>query len=650
MRILHCLAFGLAVLGFSLPALAGAGGRMIVAEPMQDEKVRIDGDLREWPNKMTELGDTLSGTGGSDPRAAVTIGYDDTNLFVVLKIFDKRIVRTAAAGANEDHATLSLAFPRGREFNTYELELYPGNPGKVAGVVKLKGSALTSAKIVEAPSAGGLHVEAQIPWSAFADAAKVRVGLRAAVTYTDADGSGSISGVISTASGRSGKALPPLLLEAEEGLEYQLLKPKGLTNPSREAYGNVWGDAMYERIAVFGSALAIVGPHYRDGKEFYFADLGVKDGSMVTRLSLVDFDGDGHDEVVVQKRIGAPDKYREIVTVTKVSADGTPFQAFAHEVGIKTTDGKIENRVSIKNNLLEIAQGESEGFEPATYAEVTPSDMGAALMPWESVGSRSFKWVGKGFEQAEQTPFTPKGGSAPKPAKSAKKAGKAGLAKSDEPPAPPAPRAPSSDELLDRVYALYRKDRGVGGGKPSFDFVTDVAGDRGPERVLVHGKDLVVFGKGFRQGLSYAFITIGATDPKDILDVTARDLTGDGKAEIIVRAVLHAKASKALGGDMVERRALMIYGIKDDALARVFAAETSRAVGDNEVLGAVAFEPGKRGMDIELRPARALGWTEKSYPFPADTTTAGGLEPLLLPWGGAAKRRYHWDGSAYVLE
>ena len=123
---------------------------------------------------------------------------------------------------------------------------------------------------------------------------------------------------------------------------------------------------MYERVAVFGDSLAIVGPHYRGGKEFYFADLGVKDASMVTRLELVDFDGDGHDEIVIQKRIGAPDKYREIVTVTKVGADDTPFQAFAHEVGIKTADGKIENRVSFKNNAIEVAQGESEGFDPAT--------------------------------------------------------------------------------------------------------------------------------------------------------------------------------------------------------------------------------------------------------------------------------------------
>ncbi len=651
MRKFRGFALGLSVsasvsiLCAALPALAA--GRMITAEPMEGEKVRVDGDLREWPNKMTELGDTLSG-GGGGLRAAVTVGYDEASLYVVLKITDKHIERTAAAGPNEDHATLLMAFPHGRDFNTYELELFPGNPGKVAGVVKLKGATVSGAKIVESPREGGLNVEAQIPWSAFPDAAKVRVGLRAAVTYADAEG-GSIAGIIGTAAGHAGRALPPFLLEAEDGLETQLLRPKGLSNASREAYGNVSGDAMYERVAVFGDSLAIVGPHYRGGKEFYFADLGVKDPSMVTHLELADFDGDGHDEIVIQKRIGAPDKYREIVTVTKVGADDTPYQAFAQEVGIKTADGKIENRVSYKDGAIQISQGESEGFDPATYAEVTPSDMGSALLPWESVGSRSFKWTGKGFEQAGETPFTPKGGAGPtKTAKSGKKGHKS-RPKSDEPPAPPVPRAPTSDELLDRVYALYRKDRGAS-GKPSFDFVTDVAGDRGPERVLVHGKDLVVFGKGFRNGLSYAFITVGASDPKDIVDVTARDLTGDGKAEIIVRAVLHAKASKALGGDTVERRALMVYGVKDDAIVRVFAAETSRAVGDKEILGAIAFEPGKRGLDIELRPARALGWTEQSYPFPADTTTAGGLEPLLLPWGDAAKRSYRYNGTSYVMQ
>jgi hypothetical protein len=174
-----------------------------------------------------------------------------------------------------------------------------------------------------------------------------------------------------------------------------------------------------------------------------------------------------------------------------------------------------------------------------------------------------------------------------------------------------------------------------------------VAGDRGPERVLIHGKDMVVFGKGFREGLSYAFIAIGVADPKDILDATARDLTGDGKAEIIVRAVLHAKASKALGGDTVDRHALFVYSVQGDGLVRVFAAETGRSLGNNQIIGAVAFSPAKRGVDIELKPSRAIGWTEQTYPFPPDTTTAGGLEPLLLPWSGGS-RKYRYDGKAFA--
>jgi hypothetical protein len=618
---------------------AFSAGRTISAEPVDDVKIRIDGDLREWPNKMTELGDTLEGKGGS--RVAATVAYDENSLYVVLKAFDKNIARTSGAGDKEDHATLYLYFPKG---NTYALDVYPGQPGKIAGVVKLKGSAVPEAKVVEGPmdKGNGLNVEAQIPWSAFPEAARTRVGLRATVTYTDADSPGSVRAVVGTSTQRNGKAMPPLLLANEQGLEQDIIRAKGLpANPSREAYGNVSGDSMVERVAVWGGNLVIIGPHFRGGKEYYFADLGVSDASMVDRLELIDFDADGHDEVVVQKKVGSTDKYREVLTVIKVGKDDSPFLAFAHEVGIKTADGEVMNKVKLSKSGIEISQGESEGFDPGTFSEVQPGDMGATILPWESVGSHTFAWKGKGFESTGDTAFTPKPTAGSGGGKKPKKA-----AKSDEPPAPPAPRPPTADEMLDRVYALYKKDRGAS-GKPSYDFVTDVAGDRGPERVLIHGKDIVVFGKGFREGLSYAFIAVGVADPKDILDATARDLTGDGKAEIIVRAVLHAKASKALGGDTVDRHALMIYGVQGDGLVRIFGAETGRSLGKDRIIGAVSFTPAKRGVDIELRPSRAIGWTDKTYPFPPDTTTAGGLEPLLLPWSGGS-RKYHYDGKTFA--
>ncbi|HEY3497166.1 MAG TPA: hypothetical protein VGK73_20860 [Polyangiaceae bacterium] len=338
----------------SAPRFAGAASRMIHLEPMAGEKVRVDGDLREWPSKMTELGEVVQGS-GSGGGASVVLGYDDTTLYVVVRTQDKKLVRTAGAGDAEDHATLYLAFPKG---STYEIDLYPGAPGKSAGLVRMKGAAVKGSKLVEAPTDKGYVFEATVPWSAFPEAARTRVGLRAALRVTDASAPGTVKAVYATAGATAGRALPPLLTSVEAGLDALLVREKGLSsNPQREVYGNVGGDGMLERIAVFGPYLTIVGPAFRGGKEFYFGELGVEDASMVTRLELVDFDGDGRDEVVVQKRVGGKDRYRELLQVLKVGRDDQPFAAFTHEVGIKTPDGSVSNKVSVRGGTIEIAQG-----------------------------------------------------------------------------------------------------------------------------------------------------------------------------------------------------------------------------------------------------------------------------------------------------
>ncbi len=618
--------------------LARAAGTVIEAEPMHDRKIRIDGLLKEWPSAFVAFKTTLKGS----LKASGLVGYDDDNLYVAVKANDSKIARTRSAGGAEDHATLSLAFPNAQgRYTTHAVQLYPGDPGKLPGLVKLRGRTVKGAKLVEAPVEGGVVIEALIPWASFPEAKLTRVGLKATLSYSDALRPGSIKNKVATSSA-SGTRMPYMPLAAEQALRGALLKRQGLSdNPSRQVFGNVVGDARYERVAVYGQYLSVVGPGYRDGKEFYFGELNITGPKQLTRLELQDLDGDGRSEVLVQKHVGGEKSYREVLLAFKIDPKNAPDVVFAHEVGIVTEEGSISNKVKIGKGTITIEQGKAKGFDPASYDEPLPGEgVPSALLPWETVKSRTFKWNGSKMEAADETSWKPKMQKAGGGARSARA--------SSGPPPPPTPRPPTQDELLDRVYALYRKDRGVGHAKPRFDFVTDVVGDGQTERVLVHGKDIVVFGKGFREGRSYTFINVGVKEPEDILHATARDLTGDGKAEIMVRGVLRAKASEELGGDTVDRYALFIYKVIGDKLVRIFAAETGRALGSQRILGAVAFEPAAHGFTIELRPARAIGWTKQNYPFPEDTLPAGGLEPLALPWGSLGQRSYRFSGDQFA--
>lgn len=624
----------------TLIAAPALGADYMAAEPLK-KKVSLDGMLREWPRGFDKL---KTKSGGSTSNRSL-VGYDSKYIYLAAKLKDKKLVRTKAGGSGEDQLILELRVPQssGRSMS-YKVQVFPGQPGKLPGLVKVNGKRVSGAKAVEAPSSGGFTLEARIPWSALPATKSVRVGMQGRVSYHDASSVGRIQSITST-SFQSGSSLPPLTLAPETGLIQALLEPQGLgLKPARVAYGDLTGKGGLERVALYGTYLSIVGPGYKGGKSFYYNELDIASAKSLLELSLLDFNGDGKSEIVLRKRLGGDDKYREVIQVLALGADGAPLQVFIHETAIVTDEGKIQNKVSVqgsgKSASIEISQGKATGFEPGSYREPSLSaDIPSALLPWQSIKSRSFTWKGAGLALNSEKTWEPKISGQP-PASTAP-----GV------PAPPAPRPPSADEMLERVYALYQNDRGVRRGqKPSFDFVTDVVEDKQMERVVIHDRDLLVFGKGFKKGLSYTYLTIGVKESKDILSVTTRDLVGDGKAEIIVHAVLNAKASESLGGKVVGRQALFVYKVIGEQLTRIFAAETARSLDGNRILAGLAFLPGSQGVSLELRPLRALGWTESSYPFPEDHLPAGGLEPLLLPWGTVGTRRYEFDGSRYVLQ
>lgn len=630
---------------FLTASSAQAAGAVLNANSTAGKKVSIDGWLKEW-GSFTKLSQTISGNPGGD-RAAVGIAYDAKALYVAVTIKDSEIVRTAAMGANEDRIELSIAVPKpGGGYTSYDLWLYSGVPGKSAGAVKLRGGrAVAGAKLVEAATDGGIDIEASIPWSSLPATKKLRVGLHGSVRYVDYAG-GKQKAIIGTSDATGGMAMPPLRFENEQGLDKSLLSPKSLgPNPDKAVYGNVSGDAQLEQVALYGGFLTILGAGYRGGKQFFYKDLSVKDAGMVPSLELEDLTGDGRAEIIYRKRVGTDSDYREYLEVMSLSDKGEPFVAFEHETGIVTTDGKILNKVSIKTvggkKAVVIADDVAEGWDQGSFREAQQSEMGATILPWDGIAERSFGWDGKQFKQVEEKQGKPRltsAGSAPKTS---------GGTKTDGPPPPPAPRPPSADELQDQVYALYRKSRKLGKEKPRFDFVTNVYGGPEMERVLVHGLDVVVFGKGYRGGTGFAYITLPAKAAEDIVHVTAKDLTGDGKAEVLVRATLKTKTSEEFGGIVVQRHAFLVYEVGAESLTRIFGAETGRTLEDKRVIGSLLFKPLKKGFELQLKAGRVVGWDKASYPFPVETGTAGGLEPLLLPWGSVTQLDYRYEGGAF---
>ncbi|MBI5536548.1 MAG: hypothetical protein HY898_27750 [Deltaproteobacteria bacterium] len=620
-------------LGFCSEALAaGTELPMYLAKPGD---INVNGVLKEWGNPFTPLSQTVQGS-PAGCKVEGALAYDDQWVYIAGEVTDKSFVRTGAFGPNEDHAVVVLTFPdeQGQYRTLYELEIYAGVPGKSAGQVKARGLGVVStATLVEMKTSDGYDFEVKVPWNLFPPAARVRTGIRGAMLYYNATG-GSISGVIGTVDKTSPAAsLPWMPTACEQSLKNGLLRDRGITTPPQFDFkADVAGDAMKESVLVYDRYLVVLGPHYRNGTEYFYSDLEADaSAGMVPMFDVKEVTNDGKAEIVMRKRVNVGAGWRELFAVLGFDAQGSPKSIFEHETGLSSSVGTIQNDVRVNGRSIVFSLGTATGYNSGNYHEPTDTDRAPMLLPWGAIKSQTYEWSGKEFKliatekKAAGDNATPSG-----------------------PPAPPAPRPPSQEELLDQVFNLYKSERKIPAGiAPRFDFVTNVAEDERTERVLAHDRDIVVFGKGFKEGRGYVYVTLTAfQEAKDIIDMTARDMTGDGLADIIVRGVQTTKAPEEMGAGDLVREVLFIYTVSPQGIARVFAAETALSLGDKRMQGIIAFLAGKSGLDIEIRPGRSVGWDRSTWPYKQDTESVSGLEPLLLPWT-TQPVRYRFGGDRY---
>jgi hypothetical protein len=611
------------------PGQARSRGLRVAPAP---DKVRIDGVPKEWQGDWRELSHVHKGS-GDDLGAQAVLASDDKYLYVAAQVNDDKLVGGA------DRVELLLGIPGG---SLHSMLFYPGQPGKSRAAAKTKGGApIRGAKVVEAPTAKGYAVEARIPWSSIPKSRTVRVGYRGALFVHDVDSGRSVDTIIGSADSRDYRSLPPVSLGSEIALGSGLLRQKNITRkPSHNLMANVVGDRMRERVLVYGPYLVVFGPGYRSGGEYYFRDVGgnsYKEG--LPRFEVKDVTGDGLGDFILQKKVRGSKGSVEVLEILSYAPGGdTPQRIFAQEVALDLEQGSIRNKVSIqgagRGTRIVIKPGRARGLdEDSNFDRVSNTGVTPVLTPWGEIASQTY-----GVRQGRFQLLDEKKQKGKAPRKKPKPKGNQSVIRHQG----------ESGAALDKVYAHYKKERGVR-GRARFDLNANVVDDKRKERLVVHGLDLVVFGDGFRGGRGYAAATIGGFDkPSDVHSVTTRDVTGDGRHEILVTGIQRVPMPADMGSGTIERTLLIIYKLQGSGFAQVFGAEIGRRVGGKKVRAKVVYAKSGR-YRIQLRGGSASGgWSEANYPWVQKTEpSSNGFESLVLPWSGH-KVRLRYDGRKFV--
>jgi hypothetical protein len=344
----------------------------------------------------------------------------------------------------------------------------------------------------------------------------------------------------------------------------------------------------------------------------------------------------------VRRRVTSGNTTHDFLEVWSIPSGEEPVTIFAHEIAIASNDGKkkVSNGARVSAKEIEVSTEPAQSWDAASFNETLAGDVEPILLPWGTVKSQTFKLESGKFTKASEVAQA----GSPAPAGAAK-AEKAEALPRDV----PTPAVQKSSDLGGRVLEAYMHDAGISAGtKPRFDLQVNVDGDAKPERVALFGRDIVVLGPSFKGGTGYARMSLSQfADDKDAAELTARDLDGDGGAELLVRGTRHVKTTT---GEIVDVEGLFVYQVKGGNIGRVFAIETGRELEGKRVQGLVQFVPAKggKGFEIDVRPGAAKGWTKQTYPWPQEKPGAGSIEPLLLPWGEIPSVRYAWNGTTFA--
>lgn len=603
-----------ALFTLSSPARAQVGMRVAAIE-----RVRVDGALGDWRGaSFTSVGE------GPDASMRFALGYDERGLYLAAEVWDERLVRTSRPGAREDAIILTLTQPGGR--SAVDLYFFAGVPGRSAasaGMAPVGSSRvrpLRQVQVVEGPlrRGQGYVLEAFVPVSVLPGGPRwqeARGSIRLRDVDREAHPEVEAEPALVAVDPRRLDTLLPLVVSGGSGAVLEeFLAARGLmaSRPTHQLRGDVAGDARPESVVLVGGYVLISGPGYGDGRSYAYQQLPVDDARDVRSAELVDLTGDGKAELVLVLRQRNRQGERDLWQVMSLSGQA-PRAIFAIETRKALGGGSVESTLQIRRGrgslpTIVVRAGRARGLDEASYREAPARDAEAILLPWGPVRERTYRWSGQRFEPIGEQPN-------PSYQRRQAAAARASVRTSEGREVEPTVRAPSADELL----AAFRRERGIpASARPSHRVQANFAGDREKETAFVFGRQLVLFGPGIQGGTRWLYYEIPVNRDSDLLGVEAADVTGDGRAELLLRV-------RQIFGD-VQREVLLVHQVTDRGFPRLLQVEVARMQSGRAIQNEVRARNGQ----LEIRPGRARGWTEATYRFARDPND--NVDPLLLPW------------------
>jgi len=608
-------------------------------------RVRVDGWLREW---STQHFATVGIDVASRMRVAFAAG--EQGLYIAASVDDDRLIRTANPSASEDAVVITIASPAERGLVASEIWLFAGVVNETAATLTVgapggRADSPRQASVVEMPTSSGYDIEAFLPWSAVPggrDYARARASAR----LHDVDRAGGAARDFASSNAQAPEAMPRVVGTAGELFPLTSFLRAKRTNTAAiegDIRANFAGDSADERVVVVGGSVAVFGTRYANGRDFDYVDLGLPPGA-ISDLRAVDFDGDGHAELVLVSQAGDARLAVRELRVYRFPGDRI-VPVFRTEVALVAAAGRLEGAWSIetiaRRPSIVIRAAEPQGTVPQGH--VPTPDSHAVLALSTGIRSRTIGIDGTGASviAEDRVPEVPTTAQASNRSTTTTQPPRTTTPPATTTqPATTRPPAPSFDAAA--LLAAVRRDKNIPAStEPRFRTEADVAEDSRPEQLAILGRSLVILGPGYRAGRGYYALDLAVPTPDLVVGLSASDITGDGKAEI------WARVRQTLGttAQPFWLELLVIYAVEANAIRPIFTAQVGLGDANRSVRNDARVVGRGRSVQLALAPGAAQGFDARSFPF--STTATAGMSTLLLPWRDR-ETRYRWDGHAIV--